>query len=947
MNPLPDTGTKRLSRMAEIRQLLRTPFSARLIACAGTLILLSWGLLALDLWSSHVRKEEAAHTQAATIARTMDERVARTIRVADQLLKVVGAELEERKSWADARVVTHILQRLDPQLDEILSIAFVNAQGFSIGHSNPKMPVGLNYRDRDYFRVLSAAPDLGLFIDRPVVGQASGQRVFTASRRISGTDGAFLGVLVAVIRTDALAADFAGLTIGQKGAVDLFHIPSRRIIVRQPEYQGTFAKVLPEGLPESLSRTPQGIFRVSGIFDGEERIFAYRQVGKLPLAVSAGLSVSESRAELMHQLAVYLTMAIVLSMFICGGTVLLLRAYRREAYLQESAFKWEKIFEHAGWGIVVGSADGQILEQMNPAYARMHGYSVEELTGQALETVYPPEARADITRHIAQSLQQGHHRYESFHQHRDGHVFPVLIDVSIVRDEAGKMLYRVVNVQDISEIRHAQDEMRIAKEFFQHTFDAAPVGIAIVDVDGRFTQVNPAMREFIGYSEAELLVMNFVDITHPEDVEPSSQLLQSLLDGQCRSFQMEKRYVHKDGREVWGLVVVSLNLDREGRPLHLIAQLLDIDRLKRADEALRISERKLAETAQHEGERFKQAILDSVSSQMAVLDRHGVIVAVNESWRRFAEENSAEPGKPALHTEVGVNYLDICAASHGEWSDRADDARAGILMVLEGRLPSFRLEYPCHSPQRHRWFTMSVTAMATENRGVVVSHSDITESRKKLRALAAHHEAMLEQERKHIARELHDELGQLLTALKMDISLLRLRFSDIVPLREMAEEMRSLVERTISVVRNVASNLRPAALNHGLLPAIEWLAEEFAGRWSISCRIEAGDGEIVLEDLQSTAVFRVVQESLTNVARHARAQKVVISLRQSGQRLQVVVKDDGQGFDMVAVGKGQGFGLFGMRERVLALGGTLHIDSAPGQGTSVFIDLPLTNSEPS
>jgi signal transduction histidine kinase len=186
-----------------------------------------------------------------------------------------------------------------------------------------------------------------------------------------------------------------------------------------------------------------------------------------------------------------------------------------------------------------------------------------------------------------------------------------------------------------------------------------------------------------------------------------------------------------------------------------------------------------------------------------------------------------------------------------------------------------------------------------------------------------------------------------LTALKMDISLVRLRYGKNLELLGRVDEMRSLVDRTINVVRQVSSNLRPAALDHGLTPAIEWLAENFTKRWSIRCRLEAGDGdsEIVLNDLQSTAVFRIVQESLTNIARHAQATEVVISLHTSGQRLKVIVKDDGQGFATEVVGKGRGFGLLGMRERVLALGGTLHIDSAPGKGTSVAIELPLSNSE--
>jgi PAS domain S-box-containing protein len=217
----------------------------------------------------------------------------------------------------------------------------------------------------------------------------------------------------------------------------------------------------------------------------------------------------------------------------------------------------------------------------------------------------------------------------------------------------------------------------------------------------------------------------------------------------------------------------------------------------------------------------------------------------------------------------------------------------------------------------------------------------LIESRQQLRSLSVHQEGLLEQERKHIAREVHDELGQLLTALKMDISLLRLGFGQDPALLKKIESMRVLAEKTIHVVRHVASNLRPVALDLGLVPAIEWLAKDFDRRWDISCNIDFSGDEIALDDTTATAVFRVVQESLTNVARHAQASKVTISLRY-GKVLLLRVWDNGCGFDPAVVRKLPGLGLFGMRERILALGGTLKIHSESGIGTILAIELPLS-----
>ncbi|MDD5175154.1 MAG: PAS domain-containing sensor histidine kinase [Sterolibacterium sp.] len=235
----------------------------------------------------------------------------------------------------------------------------------------------------------------------------------------------------------------------------------------------------------------------------------------------------------------------------------------------------------------------------------------------------------------------------------------------------------------------------------------------------------------------------------------------------------------------------------------------------------------------------------------------------------------------------------------------------------------------------------------------IVSVRDITErkeleatlinAREQLRLLSAYQEHLLEEERKRIAREVHDELGQKLIAMQMGLSNLRLRYGADPTLLGKVEELHALVEDTIDVVRHVASNLRPAALALGLVQAIEWLAEDFSQRYKIPCRVETSSAELVLDDVVATTVFRVVQESLTNVSRHAGASEVNISLQCDKHQFQLLVRDNGRGFDPAVVREKNGFGLLGMRERVLALGGRLHIDSAPGKGTTMMIDISLSN----
>ncbi|HTN66418.1 MAG TPA: PocR ligand-binding domain-containing protein [Burkholderiaceae bacterium] len=202
--------------------------------------------------------------------------------------------------------------------------------------------------------------------------------------------------------------------------------------------------------------------------------------------------------------------------------------------------------------------------------------------------------------------------------------------------------------------------------------------------------------------------------------------------------------------------------------------------------------------------------------------------------------------------------------------------------------------------------------------------------------------ARIEQERRRVACEMHDELGQLLTAQAMQVALLDLRFGDgNSELREKTRDMAALVEKTIHAVRHLATSLRPAALDHGLLAALEWLVADFNRRGSARCRLDAPGGDVDLNDASATALFRIAQEALTNVRRHAGAGEVLISLERSESLLRLAVQDDGCGFDVSSMDNGAGFGLYGMRARAREAGDTLRIDSSPGNGTRITVEMLL------
>jgi len=216
------------------------------------------------------------------------------------------------------------------------------------------------------------------------------------------------------------------------------------------------------------------------------------------------------------------------------------------------------------------------------------------------------------------------------------------------------------------------------------------------------------------------------------------------------------------------------------------------------------------------------------------------------------------------------------------------------------------------------------------------------QSHGRLRDLASHLQVVREEERALIAREIHDELGQALTALKMDVHWLRQRLPGAQQsLLDKTNVMSRLIDRTVQSVRRINAELRPGLLDDfGLSAAIEWEAEEFSKRTNIECEILSDPKDMVLPQGLSTAIFRILQETLTNIARHANATKVRIILSKNADTLEVRVSDNGKGIEDQEILEPKSFGIIGMRERVHYLGGNFSI-SGSSSGTTVEVTIPM------
>ena len=220
---------------------------------------------------------------------------------------------------------------------------------------------------------------------------------------------------------------------------------------------------------------------------------------------------------------------------------------------------------------------------------------------------------------------------------------------------------------------------------------------------------------------------------------------------------------------------------------------------------------------------------------------------------------------------------------------------------------------------------------------------DLRESEEQLRNLTAHLQSIREEERAVVAREIHDELGQALTAIKMDLSWLGKKIpEEYSSLLKKTKAMSALIDSTIQTVQRISTELRPGLLDDiGLLAAVEWQAEEFHKRTGVVCELSVRSQDIILDQERSTAVFRIFQETLTNITRHAHASQVKVSLVKKDNTFELKVKDNGRGITEEKISNPKSLGLIGIQERVHSLNGEFNIRGIPSKGTTLTVSIPL------
>lgn len=478
------------------------------------------------------------------------------------------------------------------------------------------------------------------------------------------------------------------------------------------------------------------------------------------------------------------------------------------------------------------------------------------------------------------------------------------------------------------------DDLKRSEQLFRTLTENFPDLIARFDSACRYLYVNPAVAKAFGIAQNAMVG----SVLGTLKVDGSAELTASIRVGLERAFaegvsnEAEAYWYSESGVRVFELRHIPEH-DSEGHVVSVLGVARDITWLRAMETALRDSERAfrtLAENAPDPIIRYDrecrriyvnpefQRVCGMDASELLGRKAGKVLSAPAALERRFRERLRA-----TLRTGVGAKF-------ELNWETATKPQCWSVQLV-----PEYDADGKVQSG-------LTIWRDISERKEV---EQRLRESYDILRELTSRRETAREEERKRIARELHDELGQQLTALRMGASTLRIRFGPDNPaLAEQVQKLLELADQTMQVVRNAVSSLRPGALDAGISAALEWLAAEFSRGTQIAYSLSVPDETLPLAEERAIALFRIVQESLTNVARHARARHVSVTLERVGNDCLLQVRDDGCGFDPVATRR-RSFGLAGMKERMLMLGGKIDIASAPGKGTTIKVELPIGQAD--
>ncbi len=484
-----------------------------------------------------------------------------------------------------------------------------------------------------------------------------------------------------------------------------------------------------------------------------------------------------------------------------------------------------------------------------------------------------------------------------------------------IRDwNLGKVVRIYGAIQDITHQRLAEDKLHLMR----HAIDSSNNGIIITgrkDQDYAIIYANQSFVDMTGYTINELLGRNPRFLQRDDNQQPGIAILRAALTDNRDAHAVIRNY-RKDGSLFWNEVYISPVCNRQHNISHYIGVQNDVTRRVEMDKLIWNKEAKM------------RAIFNNVMDAIIIADNAANIESLNPSAEAMFGYSGKELHGQSVEQLISTDESQDVKLKMDQRTKHPTEAwgitKTGTVFPVKIGISKINLEH-------HALLIFTIQNI-----------SDSKQAENALRKLSSHLELAREEERTWIAREIHDELGSKLTALKMGLSWLTEKLADQPSsYQHKTTTMHRHIDDAIHTVKKIATDLRPSILDHlGLSAAIEWQVENFKEQSGLECHLNLPDQNIKIDGQRATAVFRIIQESLTNISRHAHASRVNIDIRFIDNKLSLTIEDNGNGMTPLQMNNPQKFGIQGMHERARHFGGILSINSVPGAGCTVRLILP-------
>lgn len=601
--------------------------------------------------------------------------------------------------------------------------------------------------------------------------------------------------------------------------------------------------------------------------------------------------------------------------------------------IAEEQEKTKMIIEYASEGIFIADESGKYID-VNPVGCKMLGYSKEELLEKNLrDLIYYDDSALPLA--LDKLLAGETLTIERKLKKKDGSILDCEIVAKMLPDKRFQGL-----VRDISERKRAELILKQSEERFRAFFNSDVMGTYYGDIYGNVFSANDEFLRILGLSkeEVENEKIRLQDFTPPEYLALDEENMKSaIVIGSCHPY--EKQFIKKNGERIWVLVgFVVVGNKRE----EVLSYALDLTKLKETEEnykRLYAENEELLQRLQLHLERIPLAYL--------IIDNNFKIKFFNpEAEKIFGYKNKEVNGKDPYDFLIPESSKALVEEKRKRWL-LGDMNANGINenITKDGRIILCEwYNTPILDEDGNLIEVISMGIDVTEREK---AKDELIKSEQKLRALASHLQSVREEERATIARELHDELGQILTSVKMNLMMMSKQVIqedesfDKTIFESEIQSMNEMIEHSIKRLKKLISELRPEVLdNLGLIPAIEWLVGQFISRSGIKLNFSHQVKNINLPKETQLNIYRIIQESLTNVLRHSGATEVNLNILDSEDNLCIVVSDNGKGFYPEKLDPLHSIGITGMKERALTFGANFRIDSSPGSGTKVLLSVP-------